>query len=272
MPRVPILESSVNARVGSIIEGVFCSLSTLTHSMMPILSLRESRFVQLKDVNRNYDRVASKFDLLTDSVFGWLLNVERFRAQTIDLLGDVAGKNVLDVGCGTGRNLPILTSRVGTRGRIVAVDYSTGMLSVAQQKANEAKWTNVEFKRDDAARLESIDMEFDAIVSVWCYGIVHDLPSALRRALELLRPGGRLAIMDFHRTKPNNKFLRSLSPIYGAALRLTGIDSADDLDDSKLQEKWQVGKKVLHESLTDISEDTYLDGGGFMLVGRKPMT
>ena len=82
-------------------------------------------------------RAAKRYDMWTDLVFGRLLGVKRFREHTIDLLGDIDGKVVLDVGCDTGRNFPFLVRRVGAGGRIIGVDYSQGMLDVARARKEQ---------------------------------------------------------------------------------------------------------------------------------------
>jgi hypothetical protein len=79
--------------------------------------------MQLADVVRNYDWVAPRYDRWTDLIFGRLLGVEKYREQTIDLLGPLDGATVLDIGCGTGRNFPILVPRLGASGRIAIMDF-----------------------------------------------------------------------------------------------------------------------------------------------------
>jgi ubiquinone/menaquinone biosynthesis C-methylase UbiE len=223
--------------------------------------------MKLEDVPRYYDRAAKHYDLLTDVVFGRVLGLERLRGSTIDLLGDVHGKTVLDVGCGTGRNFPFLRARVGGSGRVIGVDYSEGMLDEARARIAREGWSNVEVRRDDAAKLERVDEPVDAIVSVWCLGIVHDLEAALHRALDLLRPGGRIAIMDFDRARPDGGALHWLYPVYSRVLRWAGIDSVEDLDDARLRAKWERGRAVLRERLESLEEERYLSGGGIILSG-----
>ena len=75
--------------------------------------------MRLEDVEENYDRAAKHYDTWTNLVFGRLLGVERLREHAIDLLGDLDGKVVLDIGCGTGRNFPFLIPRVGSTGRVI---------------------------------------------------------------------------------------------------------------------------------------------------------
>jgi len=223
--------------------------------------------MELSDVKRNYDRVAPRYDLWTDLVFGRLLRIERYRQHTVDLLGDITGATVLDIGCGTGRNFAGLIQRVGPTGRLIGLDYSEGMLAQARGRAERAGWGNVELIHSDAATLEGVSEPVDAVVSVWCMGIVHDIEAALHRAVAVLRPGGRLAIMDFGRARPNHGPLRWLYPVYSAILKRSGIDSAEDLDDAKLQAKWNRGRIVLREGLDDLREGSYLWGGGLLLSG-----
>lgn len=226
--------------------------------------------MKLEDVQRNYDPAAERYDAWTELVFGRILGVERLREHTIDLLGDLDGKRVLDVGCGTGRNLPFLVPRVGAKGRIIGVDYSQGMLDVARARVARHGWQNVELEQDDAAQLATIEEPVDAVVSVWCMGIVHDLDAALGRAIDVLQPGGRIAIMDFDRARPDRGWLRWLYPLYSRVLRWAGIDSAEDLDDARLRAKWSSGRSVLARRVGQLTEERYLSGGGIIISGTAP--
>ncbi len=226
--------------------------------------------MRLQEVSQNYDRAARHYDRLTDVAFGRVLGLEKQRERIVELLGDLDGATVLDVGCGTGRNLPLLVPRVGPGGRVIAVDYSEGMLEKARARVRDQGWTNVELQRGDAVKLEGVSGPVDAVVSAWCYGIVYDLDAALERALSLLRPGGRIAIMDFAGSCPEHGPLHWLFPLYGAALQLTGIDTARDLDDAALRARWGRGQELLRARLEDVVEERYLDGLGFNLSGRKP--
>lgn len=227
--------------------------------------------MRLTDVGRNYDWAAPRYDRWTDLVFGRLLGVERYRERTIDLLGPLQGATVLDIGCGTGRNFPILAPRVGADGQIIGLDYSEGMLAQARERVEAHGWGNVEVVRGDAARLEGVPENVDAVVSIWCLGIVYDLEAALQRALDVLRPGGRIAIMDFTRARPDRGPLHWLYPFYSFVLTRGGIDSPEDLDDAALQQRWERGRRLLYEGLAGVHEETYLYGGGLIIAGEKPL-
>jgi len=223
--------------------------------------------MQLEEVPRNYDWAAPWYDLATDLVFSRFLGTEKYREDTIDRLGDLEGACVLDIGCGTGRNFPLLVPRVGRRGRVIALDYSEGMLDRARARVDVHGWRNVELLRGDAAELDGIPEPVDAVVSIWCLGIVHDLEAALRRAVDVLRPGGRIAIMDFGRSRPDHGPLRWLYPLCRFVLERTGIDSAEDLDDSRLRARWERGRRILRMRLDDYREETYLQDTGLILSG-----
>jgi ubiquinone/menaquinone biosynthesis C-methylase UbiE len=104
------------------------------------------------------------------------------------------------------------------------------MLEQARQHVRTEGWRNVELVRDDAVNIGSISTPVDAVTSAWCLGIVYDLDAALRRAVEVLRPGGKLSILDFGRSRPDHGPLWWLFPLYRCALQVTGIDAAEDLN------------------------------------------
>ena len=80
------------------------------------------------------------------------------------------------------------------------------------------------------------------------------------------------AIMDFERARPERGLLRRLYPVYGKLLQWSGIDNAEDLDDERLHAKWRRGRDVLENRLSDLHEERYLSGAGFILAGIAPGT
>ena len=227
--------------------------------------------MKLETVSANYDRLAPYYDRVTDLVFHRLLGFGRYREALVDRLGDLCGATVLDIGCGTGNNWPLLVPRVGPSGRVIGVDYSSGMLERARRRIDAAGWSNVELVRDDAATLSGIDVQVDAVLSAWCLGIVHDLPAVLARLVELTRPGGRIAILDFARSRRDGGAKRLLDPLYRRMLTATGIDSPEDVDDEALRERWRAGKAVLATRLPDLVEERYFGGAGLLLHGTRPL-
>jgi len=130
--------------------------------------------MQLNEVSQNYDNAARYYDRLTDLAFGRILGLEKYRRHTIDLLGDLDGATVLDIGCGTGLNFSLLVERVGERGKVIGVEYSAGMLEQARRRMQaDEGWRNIELVRGDAARLDGVSGPVDAVTAIW----VLDIPS-----------------------------------------------------------------------------------------------
>jgi len=227
--------------------------------------------MQLPDAVRKYDAASKHYDRFMNLVFGKLLDVERLRERVVGLLGNLEGKTVIDIGCGTGRNFALLVNAVGERGRVIGLDCSDGMLAQARQRVRRNGWHNVELVRGDAVELDAVREPVDAALSVWCYGTVYDLPLALRRATDALHPGGRLAIMTFVRASPERGPLRWLYPLYRVAVRCAGADPARDFDNAALEARWARGRATLRRLLKDLHEETYLQGAGLIVAGRKPL-
>ncbi len=76
---------------------------------------------------------------------------KRLQARAIAAIGLNENDTVLDLACGAGVNLPYLFDKVGPSGKIVAVDYSEGMLATARAAAEANRWPNIEFRQEDAA-------------------------------------------------------------------------------------------------------------------------
>ena len=109
------------------------------------------------------------------------------------------------------------------------------------------------------------------MVSVWCYGTVYDIAGALNRGIDVLAPGGSLGIITFTRAAPERGLLRYTYPLYLLALRCAGVDPTRDFDNAGLEEKWKLGRQVLHARLEDMHEESYLKGAGLVLSGRRPL-
>ncbi|MCB9763819.1 MAG: methyltransferase domain-containing protein [Alphaproteobacteria bacterium] len=226
--------------------------------------------MKLPDVEKNYNRLSSRYDFWSRWLVDPLTDLPALRARTVERLALRPGDSVLDIGCGTGLNLPLLAPAVGPQGRVVALDYSPGMLAQARARVEAAGWAQVALVQGDAAKLEGVGGPFDGVMSTWALGIVDDLPSALQRAVEVLKPGGRLAVLDLHQVRPERGVLRVLDPAVRLLLRATGVDTREDIDPERLARRWAEGRGFLRGALVDVEEEINVSGSGFLLSGRKP--
>jgi SAM-dependent methyltransferase len=119
------------------------------------------------------------------------------RARTRAALGARPGERGLDVGCGPAFLACELGHEVGPGGRIVGLDESPEMLEAARARiAREGLANRVEVQEGDAARLAFPAAAFDFVTAVQVYLYVPDVGGALEEAARVLRPGGRLAVVD----------------------------------------------------------------------------
>lgn len=119
------------------------------------------------------------------------------RARTRAALSARPGERGLDVGCGPAFLACELGHEVGPTGRIVGVDQSPEMLEAARARiAREGLVDRVEVRPGDATRLDFPSASFDLLTATQVYLYVADVAGALAEAARVLRPGGRLAIVD----------------------------------------------------------------------------
>lgn len=141
-------------------------------------------------VQRFYRLQAGIYDLTR-----WTILYGRRRA--VDALDLQPSDSVLEIGCGTGLNLPLIQRRLDPRrGNITGVDFSPQMLARARPRVRRRRWSNVRLLQADAAAL-SLPDRFDAALFSYSLSTMPDWRASLHRSIEHLKPGGRLVVLDF---------------------------------------------------------------------------
>jgi len=126
------------------------------------------------------------------ALFGHEGKARRRALSTLDL---DAGERVLDVGCGPGSNFDALAERVGPAGRVVGLDSSRGMVRAARERAARAPAPTAVLW-GDATTLPTRENSFDAAYATLSLSAMPDPESAIENLHEVLRPGGRLVVLD----------------------------------------------------------------------------
>jgi len=103
------------------------------------------------------------------------------------------GETILDVGCGTGVNVHAISKLVGPSGKVIGIDNSPAMLSVAREKASAE---NVEYREMAVEDMDFPEASFDGIVCTQVLGYVADPVSVIRSLLRLAKPGGRVFVAE----------------------------------------------------------------------------
>lgn len=116
------------------------------------------------------------------------------RAEVLRRLELRQGEAVLDVGSGPGLLLRDLALSVGTGGKAVGVDMSAPMIAIANRRCEGLP--QVALRRGGANEIPFGDMTFDVAVSTQVYEYVPDMAGALAELFRVMKPGGRILILD----------------------------------------------------------------------------
>lgn len=105
----------------------------------------------------------------------------------------------VEVGGGTGRNLDYLGDRIRSLGQVIIVDLSASLLREADERIARCGWTNVKTLNADATAFSLPEgQQADVITFSYSLTMIPDWFAAIDRALELLRPGGHVGVVDFY--------------------------------------------------------------------------
>ena len=141
-------------------------------------------------VESMFDRIAPVYDAMNRVMTAGL--DQRWRRRTV-AAAVRPGDRVLDACCGTG-DLAVAAARAG--GDVTGLDFSERMLARARRKSTDIEWV-----RGDVLELPFADESFDAVTVGFGVRNVADLERALRELRRVLRPGGRVAILEITRPR-----------------------------------------------------------------------
>lgn len=178
-----------------------------------------------------FDSVAARYDLMNDLMSAGIHRL--WKRFTIELSGVRSGNSVLDIAGGTGDLAAKFSQLVGDSGRVVLADINASMLRVGRDRLlDTGVQANLEFVQADAQHLPFPDDSFDCITIAFGLRNVTDKDQALRAMRRVLKPGGRLLVLEF--SKPGNPLLGKAYDAYSfTVLPLLGRLVAGDADSYK---------------------------------------
>jgi demethylmenaquinone methyltransferase/2-methoxy-6-polyprenyl-1,4-benzoquinol methylase len=160
------------------------------------------RDVPLTDKERHvrevFDSVADRYDLMNDLMS---LGIHRlWKRFTIGIADLKPGQRVLDLAGGTGDLTRMMAPRVGRDGLVVLSDINAAMLGNGRSRLLDKGISgNVDFAQANAEQLPFHDASFDLVTMAFGLRNVTDTQQALNCIYRVLRPGGRLLVLEFSR-------------------------------------------------------------------------
>ena len=179
-----------------------------------VVPFKDSEQGKKQQVAEMFDKIAFRYDFLNRFLSGGIDLYWRRRAIR-ELKGVAAGNGgmkVLDVATGTGDMAIMLTKQLAGS-QVTGVDISTGMLEIGRQKITRLQLDKrIVLQAGDSEALEFPDAHFDAITVAFGVRNFENLERGLREMLRVLKPGGRLIVLEF--SQPRTPGVRQLYDLY----------------------------------------------------------
>ncbi len=158
-----------------------------------------------------FHSVASKYDIMNDLMSMGIHRI--WKRLTIESSGVRPGYKVLDIAGGTGDLTMQFSKRVGEQGQVILADINSSMLNVGRDRLMDQGYgSNIQFVQANAETLPFPDNYFNCVSIAFGLRNVTDKDKALRSMTRVLKPGGRLLVLEF--SKPNNELLSKVYDKY----------------------------------------------------------
>ncbi len=162
-----------------------------------------------------FHSVAGKYDIMNDLMSGGIHRL--WKRFTIEMSAVRPGHKVLDIAGGTGDLAYKFSQLVGDSGQVVLSDINSSMLGVGRDRLlDRGVNQNVQYVQLDAQHIPFDDNSFDCVTIAFGLRNVTDKDLALRSILRVLKPGGRLLVLEF--SKPKNTLLEKVYDEYSFRL------------------------------------------------------
>lgn len=196
--------------------------TTHTHAPQPEENTEHTR--------SRFNTAALVYDLMEWPAERWL-----YRSWREALWADVEGPEVLEIGVGTGKNIPYYPDGI----HVSAIDFSPGMLKRARNVAHRHSGKPITLLEMDAQALDLPDGAFDDVVATFVFCSVPDPVKGLREALRVVKPGGRLFLLEHMRARPR-RLARLMDTLDTPIHWLTGVHIARETVKNVREAGWTI--------------------------------
>ena len=175
-----------------------------------VVPVKDSNLSKKEQVADMFDNIAYRYDFL-NRFLSIGIDVQ-WRKKAIRQLSDLKPKIILDVATGTA-DVAILAARILQPQKIVGIDISEGMLAFGQKKIDKLGLGNlIELLNGDSETIKFPDASFDAVTVAFGVRNFQNLEKGLSEIKRVLRPGGKLVILEF--SKPKAPGIKQLYNVY----------------------------------------------------------
>jgi len=175
-----------------------------------VVPFKDSELSKKQQVAAMFDKIAFRYDFLNRFLSGGIDIYWRRRA--IRELSSLQPRQILDVATGTA-DIAIFMTRYLHPEKITGIDISKGMLDIGREKVARHKLEErIVLQEGDSENIQAADNTFDAITVAFGVRNFENLEKGLKEMLRVLRPGGRLVILEF--SHPKTPGVRQLYNLY----------------------------------------------------------
>ncbi|HEU0226351.1 MAG TPA: bifunctional demethylmenaquinone methyltransferase/2-methoxy-6-polyprenyl-1,4-benzoquinol methylase UbiE [Arachidicoccus soli] len=175
-----------------------------------IKPIQGSNLEKKEQVAEMFNDIAFKYDFLNRFLSAGI--DVRWRKKAIDRIKDTQPARVLDVATGTA-DVALMTYKILKPAQIIGIDISEGMLDIGRDKIQKAGLNNrISLQVGDSENLPFEDGSFDAITVAFGVRNFQNLEKGLSEMHRVLRPGGKLVVLEFSR--PKQKIFKSIYHFY----------------------------------------------------------
>jgi len=221
------------------------------------------------DLNKFFSRIAPKYDKLIE-MLSMGLDKEIIKEAVKETEMGKGKKSVLDVATGTGR-IAYAIARSHSNYKVVGIDINNDMLSEAIKKSRGL--ANLSYMLGNVELLGFNNNSFDAVVTAFSLSIFDDLDNAISEMHRVLKPGGKLILLDMLR--PKDSVLRKLTQLYYSVNILPALDTKLKHDvEVYIKRGFNIDKEyvirlIQQHGFKEIKEKELSGGLAFVIVAKK---
>ena len=182
------------------------------------------------------------------------------RRRAVQALRLRPGDTVVEIGCGTGLNFPLIEQRIGPEGRIVGVDMTDAMLARAQHRIETNGWSNVSLVQAEAAEFE-FPPGTDAILATYAHSLLPEPRQVIARGAAALAAGGRWVVLDVK--------IPGTTPRWLTRLGIATVGRSASLEEWTTRRPWEAIRVAMEDTLADPSWTELFFGIAFLASGTR---